>query len=206
MPIVGDWLNGRALAWGARDSGFDSRLPDSISMIWILFILLAQPAKAAAAAGGVKESSSTNSAGSLSYDDGSFAPESEGIGHSSQASDHLLKIRDSSFESLNRFFEDLRSKRESQDQRRAAALPGTSPVPHPPLPPRPPPPDREAPPRERLPRTCEPCPMPPAPQYHKVPPSRKHFPCEGDHVHTWVMHQGPPPACICRPKDDVECL
>src|SRR3989344_5945703 len=24
----GEWLNGRALAWGARDSGFNSRLPE----------------------------------------------------------------------------------------------------------------------------------------------------------------------------------
>ena len=26
--IVGDWLNGRALPWGGRGSGFDSRVPD----------------------------------------------------------------------------------------------------------------------------------------------------------------------------------
>ena len=24
----GEWLRGRALAWGARDRGFDSRLPE----------------------------------------------------------------------------------------------------------------------------------------------------------------------------------
>ena len=26
----GEWLRGRALAWGARDRGFDSRLPDHL--------------------------------------------------------------------------------------------------------------------------------------------------------------------------------
>ena len=26
--LDGDWLNGRALPWGGRDSGFDSRVPD----------------------------------------------------------------------------------------------------------------------------------------------------------------------------------
>ena len=26
--LGGDWLNGRALPWGGRDSGFDSRVPD----------------------------------------------------------------------------------------------------------------------------------------------------------------------------------
>ena len=28
----GEWLRGRALAWGARDRGFDSRLPDHLKI------------------------------------------------------------------------------------------------------------------------------------------------------------------------------
>ena len=28
----GEWLRGRALAWGARDRGFDSRLPDHLKL------------------------------------------------------------------------------------------------------------------------------------------------------------------------------
>lgn len=31
--IIGEWLRGRALAWGARDRGFDSRLPDHLITI-----------------------------------------------------------------------------------------------------------------------------------------------------------------------------
>ena len=30
----GEWLRGRALAWGARDRGFDSRLPDHLKLIY----------------------------------------------------------------------------------------------------------------------------------------------------------------------------
>ena len=29
----GEWLRGRALAWGARDRGFDSRLPDVLKLL-----------------------------------------------------------------------------------------------------------------------------------------------------------------------------
>lgn len=30
MQIIGEWLSGIALAWGARGPGSDSRLPDHI--------------------------------------------------------------------------------------------------------------------------------------------------------------------------------
>ena len=29
----GEWLRGRALAWGARDRGFESRLPDHLQFM-----------------------------------------------------------------------------------------------------------------------------------------------------------------------------
>ncbi len=34
--FCGDWLNGRALPWGGRDSGFDSRVPDVLSLALVL--------------------------------------------------------------------------------------------------------------------------------------------------------------------------
>lgn len=73
------------------------------------------------------------------------------------------------------------------------------PAPPPPLP-RPvpaPPPDR---------KVCDPCPEPPAPEVHLVPPSRPHHPCPGDHEHYFVYDQSPPPDCICRLSKRTRCL
>jgi RHS repeat-associated protein len=47
---------------------------------------------------------------------------------------------------------------------------------------------------------CPPCPAPPPPEIDKVPPSRPHFPCKGDHWHYWVYNQEPPPTCTCHRK------
>lgn len=33
-PYFGEWLRGRALAWGARDRGFESRLPDHLKLLY----------------------------------------------------------------------------------------------------------------------------------------------------------------------------
>ena len=33
QPYCGEWLRGRALAWGARDRGFDSRLPEVLKLL-----------------------------------------------------------------------------------------------------------------------------------------------------------------------------
>ncbi len=33
QPFYGEWLRGRALAWGARDRGFDSRLPEVLKLL-----------------------------------------------------------------------------------------------------------------------------------------------------------------------------
>src|SRR5262249_53514761 len=51
---------------------------------------------------------------------------------------------------------------------------------------------------------CAPCP-PRGPEFHQVPPSRKHKPCPGDHTHYYVPHQGPPPACKCNYGETVVC-
>lgn len=40
-------------------------------------------------------------------------------------------------------------------------------------------------------RPCPPCPSPPAPEIDRVPPSRPHFPCPGDHWHYFVYNQNP---------------
>lgn len=45
---------------------------------------------------------------------------------------------------------------------------------------------------------CSPCPAPPPPEIHRVPPKKPHFPCKGDHWHYFRYDQGPPPQCICR--------
>jgi RHS repeat-associated protein len=60
--------------------------------------------------------------------------------------------------------------------------------------------------------TCPPCPPPPAggSRYDISPPSAKHYPCPGDHLHTWywVMNQIPWPNCTCFPqrKETVTCI
>ena len=38
---------------------------------------------------------------------------------------------------------------------------------------------------------CPPCPPPPPPQIHRVPPSKPHFPCPGDHWHYFKYNQNP---------------
>ncbi len=43
---------------------------------------------------------------------------------------------------------------------------------------------------------CPPCPPPPPDRLDKVPPGRPHFPCTGDHTHTFVMNQNPK-TCQC---------
>lgn len=45
-------------------------------------------------------------------------------------------------------------------------------------------------------RPCPPCPTPPPPQIHRVPPSRPHFPCPGDHFHYFFYNQNPV-TCQC---------
>ncbi len=45
-------------------------------------------------------------------------------------------------------------------------------------------------------RPCPPCPAPPSPQIDRVPPSRPHFPCPGDHWHYYVYNQNPV-TCQC---------
>jgi RHS repeat-associated protein len=46
---------------------------------------------------------------------------------------------------------------------------------------------------------CPPCPPPPPPRLDKVPPSRPHYPCPGDHLHTFVVNQNPK-TCQCYVK------
>ena len=43
---------------------------------------------------------------------------------------------------------------------------------------------------------CPPCPPPRPPDLHRVPPSKPHYPCPGDHSHTYVMNQNPT-TCQC---------
>ncbi len=45
-------------------------------------------------------------------------------------------------------------------------------------------------------RPCPPCPSPPSPEIDRVPPSRRHFPCPGDHWHFYVYNQNPV-SCQC---------
>jgi hypothetical protein len=53
---------------------------------------------------------------------------------------------------------------------------------------------------------CLPCPNPPPPVIHKVPPHKRHYPCPGDHEHYFEYHQSPPPKCICRLVKMTRCL
>lgn len=43
---------------------------------------------------------------------------------------------------------------------------------------------------------CPPCPPPPPPRIDRVPPSKRHFPCPGDHAHTFRYNQNPE-TCEC---------
>jgi hypothetical protein len=53
---------------------------------------------------------------------------------------------------------------------------------------------------------CPPCPPPPAPRIDRVPPSRPHWPCPGDHMHVFEMNQNPI-TCQCFPREsEVVCL
>jgi RHS repeat-associated protein len=45
-------------------------------------------------------------------------------------------------------------------------------------------------------RPCPPCPNPPPPEIDRVPPSRPHFPCPGDHWHYYEYNQNPV-TCKC---------
>ncbi|WPB73038.1 RHS repeat-associated core domain-containing protein [Archangium violaceum] len=55
-------------------------------------------------------------------------------------------------------------------------------------------------------RVCPPCPSPPPPRVDKVPPSRPHFPCPGDHMHTFTYRQNPQTCQCFLGKDQVVCL
>ena len=115
---------------------------------------------------------------------GAWATGDEGL---SKLEVFLQKVRD----------ENRRNEAEAAAQ--AAAFPVPIPAPPPPLP-RPipaPPPDR---------KVCDPCPEPPPPVIHRVPPSRPHGECPGDHEHYFEYHQGPPPECICRLVKETRCL
>jgi hypothetical protein len=53
---------------------------------------------------------------------------------------------------------------------------------------------------------CKPCDPPPPPRIDRVPPSRPHWPCTGDHMHVFEMNQNPV-TCQCFPKEkEVICL
>lgn len=53
---------------------------------------------------------------------------------------------------------------------------------------------------------CPPCPPPPPPRIDRVPPSRPHWPCLGDHMHVFEMNQNPT-TCACFPREkEVVCL
>jgi hypothetical protein len=67
-------------------------------------------------------------------------------------------------------------------------------------------------------KECDPCPWnfcqdnyppPPPPRVDRVPPSTPHFPCPGDHVHTYwyQLNQNPETCqCFCNMQEDVKCL
>ncbi len=62
--------------------------------------------------------------------------------------------------------------------------------------------DTDCPPKKK----CPPCPAPPPPRIDRVPPSRPHWPCPGDHVHIFEMNQNPE-TCQCFPREkEVICL
>ena len=52
---------------------------------------------------------------------------------------------------------------------------------------------------------CPPCRPAPPPKIHRVPPSKPHFPCPGDHYHYFTVHQAPPPSCKCRTERHTGC-
>lgn len=61
-------------------------------------------------------------------------------------------------------------------------------------------------------KKCPACPPPtqqPGSRLDCVPPSRPHYPCKGNHLHSWVfvMHQNPK-TCQCHEKKEekVTCL
>ena len=47
---------------------------------------------------------------------------------------------------------------------------------------------------------CPPCRPAPPPEIHRVPPSRPHGGCPGDHWHYFTVHQAPAPSCKCSTK------
>jgi len=47
-------------------------------------------------------------------------------------------------------------------------------------------------------KKCPPCAPPPPPRIDKVPPSKPHYPCKGDHWTYYEVHQAPYPRCTCR--------
>jgi hypothetical protein len=50
-------------------------------------------------------------------------------------------------------------------------------------------------------RPCPPCPPPPPPRIDRVPPSRPHYPCPGDHWHYFIYNQNPVTCqCYVQPK------
>lgn len=56
---------------------------------------------------------------------------------------------------------------------------------------------------------CPDPPAPPSPRLDRVPPSRPHFPCPGDHLHTYryEVNQDPETCkCFNNLKEDVTCL
>jgi hypothetical protein len=65
-------------------------------------------------------------------------------------------------------------------------------------------------------KPCDPCPPnfcqpdPPEPQrIDRVPPSTPHYPCPGDHMHTywWDVNQNPKTCkCFCNKRERVDCL
>jgi len=66
-------------------------------------------------------------------------------------------------------------------------------------------------------KECDPCPWnfcppPPPPRVDRVPPrglSTPHFPCPGDHVHTYwyQLNQNPKTCdCFCNLQEDVKCI
>ncbi len=64
------------------------------------------------------------------------------------------------------------------------------------------------------PQACPPCPLPPAkppelPRVDRVPPSKPHFPCPGDHLHVyWWETRQDPVTCQCfnNKMEFVKCL
>ena len=55
-------------------------------------------------------------------------------------------------------------------------------------------------------KKCSPCPEPPPPIIHQVPPHKPHYPCPGDHEHYFEYHQAPWPKCTCRLVKKTRCL